>query len=57
MQRFVDFYQYCPQCVHADKNETEDPCEECLFYPVNTDSAKPVNFKEKKEVSVNAQRQ
>lgn len=57
MQREVDFFTYCPQCEFTSKNEQDEPCEECLFYPYNEDSKKPVNFKEKKEAPTNAQRQ
>lgn len=49
MQREVDFFTYCPLCEFSEKTEEKEPCDECLFYPYNTDSAKPVNFKEKKE--------
>lgn len=46
--KLVNFDEYCPKCKNKDTNETEDPCNECLTYPANLDSHKPVNFKEAK---------
>lgn len=43
----VYFSQYCQTCKHADKKETEDPCDDCLMAPVNAYSHKPVNWEEK----------
>lgn len=43
----VRFDQYCAKCVHASKDENEDPCWDCLENPVNVYSRKPVYFKEK----------
>ena len=34
------------QCKHKDLDSAEDPCDECLSQPWNTDSRKPVNFEE-----------
>ena len=47
----VYFNGYCHDCVHKDKDESEEPCDECLENSVNEYSHKPVNFKkqEKKE--------
>lgn len=42
--KFVDFNVYCPQCKNSQLTESEEPCNECLTSPVNTDSHKPVNF-------------
>lgn len=44
----VDFLKYCPECKYKNVDESEDPCDECLEYPTNAYSRKPVNFKEKK---------
>ncbi len=47
----VLFNVYCPRCEHNGVSES-DPngaCWECLESPVNTDSHKPVNFKEASE--------
>lgn len=43
--REVRFDKYCETCKHKDKNEKEDPCNECLEYGYNTESEKPVNYK------------
>lgn len=45
MDKEVYFNQYCSTCKYKDLLESEDPCDECLEYPVNTDSHKPVNYK------------
>lgn len=46
--KLVHFGEYCPKCKDKDTKETDDPCNECLTYPTNLDSHKPVNFKEEK---------
>lgn len=43
----VYFDQYCKECKHKNLKESEEPCEECLEYPVNDASHKPIKFKEK----------
>lgn len=43
----VSFYDWCPKCQHYLKKGDEEPCDSCLDQPWNTDSRKPVNFKEK----------
>lgn len=43
----VYFNQYCPLCKSFGLPEDADPCDECLENPVNENSHKPVNFKEK----------
>lgn len=40
----VYFDQYCPTCKARDTPE-EDPCRECLTYPSNVESHKPVNWR------------
>ena len=45
--KIVDFAYYCKICKHADKEGIEDPCNECLSYPTNIDSHKPVKWEEK----------
>ena len=42
----VNFAAYCLKCVHWAKYQYEDPCNDCLQHPANTDSRKPVYFKE-----------
>ena len=45
----VDFEQYCKICEHKDFDEKFDPCCECLDHGCNTQSERPVNWKEKNE--------
>jgi len=47
--KFVDFYTYCKACKHKDKNENDDPCNDCLNEPVNEDSHKPWYFEAEDE--------
>ena len=44
----VYFDKYCSKCVYKNKDEKDDPCDECLCNPSNENSHKPVNFKEDK---------
>ena len=46
-QKEVSFYDYCKTCKYQELSGCEDPCDECLDYPTNEDSHKPVNYKEK----------
>lgn len=43
----VYFDQYCKNCKHKDKLETDDPCDECLAEPVNLYSHKPIKWEAK----------
>lgn len=45
----VFYNEYCPTCKFEDveENDPEGPCCDCLDCPVNQDSHKPVNWKEK----------
>ena len=45
----VNFTKYCPLCEEADTHEEKDPCNVCLFFPMNEHSEKPVYFKPKKK--------
>lgn len=51
-EKEVYFDQYCKNCKLATAFDKDglltDKCEECLDNPSNTDSHKPINFKEKK---------
>lgn len=40
----VYFGEYCTSCKWANKQETEEPCDTCLGYPVNSYSHKPVCY-------------
>lgn len=43
----VYFKEYCKTCKHEKLPEIEMPCAECLDYPVNLYSHKPINWKAK----------
>ena len=45
----VHFDEWCPKCEYWGVDEYEDPCNECLNYPCNEYSHKPLNWKEKKK--------
>ena len=43
----VYFNDYCPFCEFCKKEESEDPCWDCLQYPSNANSHCPVYFRPK----------
>lgn len=43
----VDFFTYCPKCKNAQKDGTEEPCNECLTCGFRLNTRKPINFEEK----------
>ena len=43
----VRFDLFCKKCVHCDKAENEEPCNECLEHYKNFESHRPVCYKEK----------
>lgn len=43
----VYFGDYCKVCKHSENPESEPPCDECLEYPVNLYSHKPIYYKPK----------
>lgn len=43
----VYFAEYCKTCKYEKTPEVEMPCTECLDYPVNLYSHKPINWKGK----------
>lgn len=43
----VYFNEYCKKCKHEKLPEDETPCDECLTYPFNVESHKPIKFEEK----------
>lgn len=49
LQKLVKFEKYCKRCVYKDLPDSEDPCDQCMCYPANGDSHKPVFFKDKEE--------
>ena len=42
--KFVEFDKYCKDCKYWTKKDSEEPCNECLSNPVNSNSKKPINF-------------
>ena len=44
----VYFEWYCDTCLHSEKSELEDPCDECLAKCYNENSHKPINWEGKK---------
>lgn len=42
----VYFNEYCETCKFKDMKENEEPCAECLSYPANVYSHKPINYGE-----------
>lgn len=44
----VDFEKYCKTCQYSAQDGKFDPCNDCLDEPVNSNSEKPVYWKEKK---------
>lgn len=46
--KIVHFDKYCDKCMHANKKECEEPCDECLMHSINLCTHKPVKFEEKK---------
>lgn len=45
----VYFSDYCKMCIHCNKDDAEDPCNECLTQGWNENSHKPIKFKEDKK--------
>lgn len=37
---------FCKTCRYFEKEDWEDPCNDCLTESYNIDSHKPVNYKE-----------
>ena len=42
--KIVKFHDWCLKCKYAENLEDQPPCDDCLSWPVNEDSHKPVNF-------------
>lgn len=49
-EHFANFY-LCNYCIHKSKKESEEPCNDCLDYPVNVDSRRPIHFKDNGSLS------
>lgn len=46
IEKIVEFDKYCKTCEYCSLDAWLDPCHECLNNPVNTNSKKPVCYKE-----------
>lgn len=44
-EKIVSF-QFCRFCEHKNKLESDEPCCDCLDYPSNIDSRRPIHFKD-----------
>ena len=47
-EKIVAFDIWCPKCKHRNKDENQEPCDDCLAEPINIDSQKPVHWEERK---------
>ena len=43
----VRFDEWCKKCQHSETKDTDDPCNECLCDPVNTNDRQPTYYKPK----------
>lgn len=48
VEREVRFDIYCPKCKYKKTPEVMDPCNECLDYPMNINTEKPIHYQEAK---------
>lgn len=48
-EKIVDYYTWCQKCKHQNLDETKEPCNECLSYPTNLNSTKPIKFTSKEK--------
>lgn len=46
--RECDYFTYCKTCKYFDKEENEEPCDECLEACMNEGTNKPRLWEEKK---------
>lgn len=49
-------FKKCKICQHYSESEHSDICNECLDYPVNTNSETPIHFKKKESTKTNGKR-
>lgn len=47
LNKEVYFDQYCKTCKYTKKLETDQPCSECVSYPMNENSHKPRKYEER----------
>lgn len=46
--KFVEFDRYCKTCKYYKLRDDQEPCDECLEYPTNKYSRKPVRWEAKR---------
>lgn len=46
--KIVRFDKHCETCKHKGLPESEDPCFDCQFDPVNMNTDKPTKWEENK---------
>ena len=46
-EMIVDFETYCKSCKYKDVPEQWDPCNDCMSFPTNQESEKPVCYEAK----------
>lgn len=42
--KIVKYDVWCKTCKHCTDDETSEPCNECLTYPTNESSTKPIKY-------------
>ena len=52
-EKFVRFDEFCPKCEYFKTHDGDEPCHECLQYPVNLHSRVPTEFKKADETKKN----
>ena len=46
-EHIVRYDVWCSKCKHEKVNDINEPCNECLDYPTNTNSKQPMRFEQK----------
>lgn len=47
--KIVHFDIYCKTCKCLEKDEHEEPCDDCLLTPTNINSHKPIKYKKRRK--------
>ena len=56
VEKEVRFDLYCYKCKFHLTKEEDEPCRDCLNYPSNSHSKKPLRYKEDEHARVNDNR-
>lgn len=51
-EKEIAFFKYCPKCKYHLNKESDNPCAECLTYPSNEYSHRPIKYEEEKNISI-----